>query len=107
MTLQFNQFNEITEGLHLLNEKQIIVGGGANYGQIVFLVGGAGSGKGFALKHFLQGTKFKVRDVDAWKAAFLKLAALKQKQKPVSTSVQQRLQALEERMDRLESSMKK
>jgi len=79
MTLQFNQFNEITEGLHLLNEKQIIVGGGANYGQIVFLVGGAGSGKGFALKHFLQGTKFKVRDVDAWKAAFLKLAALKQK----------------------------
>jgi len=79
MALNFNQFNEITEGLHLLNEKQIIVGGGANYGQIVFLVGGAGSGKGFALKHFLQGTKFKVRDVDAWKAAFLKLAALKQK----------------------------
>ena len=38
---------------------------------------------------------------------FKNLAALKQKKKPVSTSVQQRLQALEERMDRLESSLKK
>jgi hypothetical protein len=37
----------------------------------------------------------------------IKQALLNQNKKPVSTSVQQRLQALEERMDRLESSMKK
>lgn len=79
MALQFSQFNEITEGLHLLNEKEIVLNNGANYGQIVFLVGGAGSGKGFAIKNFLQGSKVKVRDVDAWKTAFLKIAALKQK----------------------------
>ena len=66
MALQFNQFNEITEGLHLLNEKEIIVGKGANYGQIVFLVGGAASGKGFARKHFLQGNKFKIRQEILW-----------------------------------------
>jgi len=79
MTLQFSQFNEISEGLHLLNEKEIIVGKGANYGQVIFLVGGAGSGKGFARTHFLQGNKFKKRDVDEWKNIFLKIAALKNK----------------------------
>lgn len=64
-----------------LNEKQIVVGKGAKYGQIIFLAGGAGSGKGFAIKQFLEGTKFKVRDVDEWKKAFLKLAVLKNKYK--------------------------
>jgi len=77
MALEFSQYNEISEGLHLLNEKEIIVGKGANYGQIVFLVGGAGSGKGFARTHFLQGAKFKKRDVDEWKGMFLRIAALK------------------------------
>jgi hypothetical protein len=66
-----------------LNEKQIIVGKGAKYGQIIFLAGGAGSGKGFAIKQFLEGTKFKVRDVDEWKKAFLKLAVLKNKHKEI------------------------
>ena len=50
-----------------LTEKQIIIGKGAKYGQVVFLAGGAGSGKGFATTHFLEGTKFKIRDVDEWK----------------------------------------
>ena len=31
-----------------LEEKLIVYGGGKRYGQIVFLAGGAGSGKGFA-----------------------------------------------------------
>ena len=62
-----------------LTEKQIVLGKGAKYGQIVFLAGGAGSGKGFATKHFLEGTKFKIRDVDEMKKAFLKLAAMKNK----------------------------
>ena len=79
MALQFTQFNEINEGIQLLNEKEIIIGKGANYGQIVFLVGGAGSGKGYSKTHFLQGNKFKSRDVDEWKKAFLKIAMLKNK----------------------------
>ena len=62
-----------------LIEKQIIIGKGAKYGQIVFMAGGAGSGKGFARKHFLEGGKFKVRDVDEWKKSFIRLAQLKKK----------------------------
>lgn len=46
---------------------------GKRYGQIVFLAGGAGSGKGFAINKFMEGDKFKVRDVDELKLAFQKL----------------------------------
>jgi len=66
-----------------LIEKQIIVGKGAKYGQIVFMAGGAGSGKGFAIKNFMEGEKFKVRDVDEWKKAFLKLSETKKKFKEI------------------------
>ena len=69
--LNFSEFNEITEKLEQLDEKMIVVGGGKKYGQIVFLAGGAGSGKGFARDHFLDSVKFKVRDVDELKQAFL------------------------------------
>jgi len=62
-----------------LTEKKIIVGNGAKYGQVIFLAGGAGSGKGFAIQYFLEGNKFKVRDVDEWKQSLLKIAALKKK----------------------------
>ena len=62
-----------------LTEKQIILGKGAKYGQIVFLAGGAGSGKGFAINNFLEGSKYKIRDVDEWKKAFLRIAVLKNK----------------------------
>lgn len=57
----------------LLAEKQIVYGGNQNYGQIVFLAGGAGSGKGFAIDNFMHGEKFKVRDVDELKLAFQKM----------------------------------
>ena len=60
-----------------LEEKLILFNGGKNYGQIVFMAGGAGSGKGFAIKNFMQGEKFKVRDVDEWKKALIKLAKMK------------------------------
>jgi hypothetical protein len=59
-----------------LVEKQILYNNGAKYGQIVFLAGGAGSGKGFAVQHFMQGSEFKIRDVDELKIAFQKLDAL-------------------------------
>ena len=60
-----------------LEEKLIMYNQGKRYGQIVFLAGGAGSGKGFAIKNFMEGEKFKVRDVDEWKKALMKLADTK------------------------------
>ena len=60
-----------------LEEKLIMYGQGKRYGQIVFLAGGAGSGKGFAIANFMEKEKFKVRDVDEWKKAFQKLADTK------------------------------
>ena len=62
-----------------LAEKLLIIGKGKKYGQIVFLAGGAGSGKGFSIANFMEGEKFKVRDVDEWKKALIKLADLKGK----------------------------
>ena len=64
---------------HLLQEKLIQVSNGKKYGQIVFLAGGAGSGKGFASKNFMEIDKFKVRDVDEWKKTFQKIGKLKDK----------------------------
>ena len=65
------------ESVDLLYEKLVVFGGGAKYGQIVFMSGGAGSGKGFASKTFMEAEKFKIRDVDEWKKAYLELAKLK------------------------------
>jgi dephospho-CoA kinase len=62
-----------------LEEKLIMYNQGKRYGQIVFLAGGAGSGKGFAISNFMEKEKFKVRDVDEWKKAFMKLADTKKK----------------------------
>ena len=58
-------FEEITEDI--LNEKLITYGNRKPYGQIVFIAGGAGSGKGFAISNFLDSSSFKVRDVDEMK----------------------------------------
>jgi len=62
-----------------LEEKLILYNQGKRYGQIVFLAGGAGSGKGFAIRNFMEKEKFKVRDVDEWKRAFMKMADLQGK----------------------------
>ena len=58
-------FEEITEDI--LNEKLITYGNRKPYGQIVFMAGGAGSGKGFAIKNFVDSASFKIRDVDEMK----------------------------------------
>ena len=50
-----------------LDEKLMVYNNRKPYGQGVFLAGGAGSGKGFASKHFLDREMFKVRDVDKMK----------------------------------------
>jgi hypothetical protein len=73
----FNEF--ISEELDYLEEKIIMLSNGKKYGQIVFLAGGAGSGKGFASTNFMQSELFKIRDVDEWKKAFIKIGKLKNK----------------------------
>ena len=62
-----------------LEEKLIMYGQGKRYGTIVFLAGGAGSGKGFAISNFMEKEKFKIRDVDEWKKSFMKMADLQGK----------------------------
>jgi hypothetical protein len=72
---KFNEF--ITEQKlfeEYLEEKLIMLNNGRKDGQIVFLAGGAGSGKGFAASNFMEKEKFKVRDVDEWKKTFMALA---------------------------------
>jgi sporulation protein YlmC with PRC-barrel domain len=78
MKLSFNEYINLKDyRANELVEKQILYNNGKRYGQIVFLAGGAGSGKGFAIKHFMQGEEFKIRDVDEMKIAFQKLDAMK------------------------------
>lgn len=69
----------VRETLQRLDEKLITYGSRKPYGQIVFMAGGAGSGKGFAISNFVDSSSFKVRDVDEWKKAFMKLDDLKKK----------------------------
>lgn len=77
---KLNEFaSYMKEAREFINEKLILFNGGKKYGQIVFLAGGAGSGKGFAASQFMQADKFKIRDVDEMKKAFMKLDALTSK----------------------------
>ena len=77
MKFRFSEYVDLKDyKAYELIEKQILYNNGKKYGQIVFLAGGAGSGKGFAIQHFMQGSDFKVRDVDELKIAFQKLDAL-------------------------------
>jgi len=59
-----------------LDEKLITFSNRSPYGQIVFMAGGAGSGKGFAIDNFIDSAGFKVRDVDEMKKAVGKLGQL-------------------------------
>jgi hypothetical protein len=56
-----------------LDEKLITFSNRAPYGQVVFMAGGAGSGKGFAISNFIDSAGFKVRDVDEMKKQVGKL----------------------------------
>lgn len=58
-------FEQITE--ELLNEKLITYGNRAPYGQVVFIAGGAASGKGFAIENFIDSASYRIRDVDEMK----------------------------------------
>ena len=76
MLLGYNEYNTLNN-YKMLDEKLIMYNNGKRYGQVVFLAGGAGSGKGFAQANFMEVDKFKVFDVDELKKAFIKLKDLK------------------------------
>jgi len=73
--MKIHELNEST----MLLEKQMIFNKGAPYGQVVFMMGGAGSGKGFVISNFMQGEKFKQRNVDDFKTLLLKYNELSNK----------------------------
>ena len=73
--LNFNEYASLTD-YEMINEKLIIYNGGKKYAQIVFLAGGAGSGKGFARQKFISVESFKIRDVDELKLSFQQLSVL-------------------------------
>ena len=75
MLLGYNEYNTLNN-YKMLDEKLIMYNNGKRYGQVVFLAGGAGSGKGFAQANFMEVDKFKVFDVDELKKAFIKLKEL-------------------------------
>jgi len=75
MLIKFSEYvhQQEFEISNSLQEKLINYNNGAKYGQIVFLAGGAGSGKGFAISNFMNSSDYKIRDVDELKLAFQRL----------------------------------
>jgi hypothetical protein len=74
--LKYADAKSLPESTEQLDEKLITFSNRAPYGQIVFMAGGAGSGKGFAIDNFIDAAGFKVRDVDEMKTAVGKLDQL-------------------------------
>ena len=72
----YKTHNESINESEQLDEKLITFSNRAPYGQIVFMAGGAGSGKGFAIDNFIDAAGFKVRDVDEMKKAVANLNRL-------------------------------
>jgi len=68
-----------------LDEKLILYNNDANYGQIVFFAGGAGSGKGFSISNFINKNKFKIRDVDELKLKMMQMPSIKRKYPEISS----------------------
>jgi hypothetical protein len=75
MILGFKEHVDVRD-YQQLDEKLIMYNQGKRYGQVVFLAGGAGSGKGFTQKEFMEADKFKVFDVDELKKLFIKVRDL-------------------------------
>jgi hypothetical protein len=66
----------VNEAQEQLDEKLITFSNRKPYGQVVFIAGGAASGKGFAISNFIDSSSFKVRDVDEMKKQLQKLNSL-------------------------------
>ena len=73
--IKSGEWKEVKESVNeeQLDEKLITFSNRAPYGQVVFMAGGAGSGKGFAIKNFIDSAGFKVRDVDDMKKSIAEL----------------------------------
>jgi len=73
--LKFQKFlTEEQRFQQLLNEMLIQYNNGARYGQVVFLAGGGGSGKGFATEKFIDSSGFKIVNIDDYKVLAIKMA---------------------------------
>lgn len=59
-----------------LEEKLVMPNNGAKYGQVVFMAGGAGSGKGYAINNLMNGMDYKTIDPDAFKEAVVRMGKL-------------------------------
>jgi dephospho-CoA kinase len=57
-----------------LSEAKVNLGGGANYGQVVLLMGGAGSGKSTATRRFVNTRGYKVINPDDIKELIVRAA---------------------------------
>ena len=65
--------NYLGEIGNILTEKLIVVNKGKKEGQVIFFAGGAGSGKGFAIKNFVAADSYKIVDPDELKILALSL----------------------------------
>jgi predicted kinase len=71
------KFRKLLQEYRSLDEKLIILNGGQKFGQVLIASGGAGSGKGFALSKFVDGSSYKTFDVDELKSQLIKIAKKK------------------------------
>lgn len=76
---EFANFQTQNESVSFVNDSDLIeeaiqFDNRSAYGNVLFLSGGAGSGKGFVLKNFIDASNYKVLDVDEMKQKVLKIA---------------------------------
>jgi dephospho-CoA kinase len=69
-----SQAKRIIEKAQKILEKLIVVNKGSKSGQIIILAGGAASGKGNAVKNYIDTSSYKVFDVDALKELVIAVA---------------------------------
>lgn len=76
MTLSFGEFDQknLFEDIHQLEEKLVVFNGGKQSGQVIFMAGGAGSGKGFSINNFIDSRNAKIIDVDELKRLMIKVS---------------------------------
>ncbi|WP_298751893.1 hypothetical protein [uncultured Arcobacter sp.] len=70
-------FNEVYQ--EIISERLIVVNNDAKYNQVLILGGGAGSGKGFAIKKMINSSQYKVIDTDELKSMLIRISNLKDK----------------------------
>jgi len=81
--IDFKRFVE--NGSVQLDETLIIPNKGKTSGQVVLMVGGGGSGKGYSIKNFMKAETYKVYDVDELKKRIIKLDSVRAKYPEVDT----------------------